>query len=304
MHVGGLLRVRWANERETVVNRLRERMHLLPRYTQRLEATPLGLANPAWVHDESFDADRHVRRVALPAPGGTRSCASWSARCVGAPRPHPGRSGSSRWWKDCGRALGDRGEDASRAGGRHRRRGREHGDPRPVAATAGHPPPEPRDAPERAPATRLDQLDADRVGTTRPSRAKLAARGGGSRTRRPAATTPARCAARPGVVGELARVRPAAPDTRLNAEIGRERLFALARGRLDDVKAVRRATGATVNDVLLTAVALMLSDYLGDEAPETRRGARARSCERTRSEVSSATASRRVRGPPASRRAA
>ena len=35
------------------------------------------------------------------------------------------------------------------------------------------------------------------------------------------------------------------------------------------MKAVRRATGATVNDVLLTAVALMLSEYLGDEAPET-----------------------------------
>ena len=34
------------------------------------------------------------------------------------------------------------------------------------------------------------------------------------------------------------------------------------------MKRVRGATGATVNDVLLTAVALMLSDYLGDEAPE------------------------------------
>src|SRR5207249_814004 len=60
------------------------------------------------------------------------------------------------------------------------------------------------------------------------------------------------------VLRELARVRPTAPATRLNAEIGRERLFALARGRLDEVKAVRRAAGATVNDVLLAAVALML----------------------------------------------
>ena len=31
--------------------------------------------------------------------------------------------------------------------------------------------------------------------------------------------------------------RPA-PDTRLNAEIGRDRVFALARGRLDEIKAV------------------------------------------------------------------
>ena len=34
------------------------------------------------------------------------------------------------------------------------------------------------------------------------------------------------------------------------------------------MKAVRRATGATVNDVLLATVALMLSEYLGDDAPE------------------------------------
>ena len=44
--------------------------------------------------------------------------------------------------------------------------------------------------------------------------------------------------------------------------------LSLARGRLDDVKAVRRAAGASVNDVLLAAVAMMLSEYLGDDAPE------------------------------------
>jgi WS/DGAT/MGAT family acyltransferase len=70
------------------------------------------------------------------------------------------------------------------------------------------------------------------------------------------------------LIRDLARVRPAAPATKLNQEIGRNRLFALGRAGLDDVKRVRAATGATVNDVLLTAVALMLSDYLRDDAPE------------------------------------
>jgi WS/DGAT/MGAT family acyltransferase len=70
------------------------------------------------------------------------------------------------------------------------------------------------------------------------------------------------------LVAELARPRSTAPDTRLNASIGRDRLFALARGRLDDVKAVRRAADATVNDVLLASVALMLSEYLGEAAPD------------------------------------
>ena len=70
------------------------------------------------------------------------------------------------------------------------------------------------------------------------------------------------------LVRDLARVGPAAPATRLNQEIGRNRLFVFSRAKLDDVKRVRAATGATVNDVLLTAVALMLSEYLGEEAPE------------------------------------
>ncbi|TML36091.1 MAG: hypothetical protein E6G29_06415, partial [Actinobacteria bacterium] len=82
------------------------------------------------------------------------------------------------------------------------------------------------------------------------------------------------------VIRELARGRPQAPATRLNATIGSDRLFALARARLDDVKAVRRATGATVNDVLLAGVALMISDYLG---PGGRaRGARQPDLDRVR----------------------
>jgi WS/DGAT/MGAT family acyltransferase len=70
-----------------------------------------------------------------------------------------------------------------------------------------------------------------------------------------------------GVAGELARIRPTAPDTRLNGQIGSDRVYSIGRARLEDVKAVRSATGATVNDVLLTAVALMLEEFLGDEAP-------------------------------------
>src|SRR5680860_1038019 len=70
MHVGGICVFEGQVSREAVVRRLRERLHLLPRYTMRLEGAPLGLANPVWVKDESFDAERHVRRVALPAPGG------------------------------------------------------------------------------------------------------------------------------------------------------------------------------------------------------------------------------------------
>src|SRR3954451_24754714 len=70
MHVGGLLVFDGQVDRETVVQRLRERIHLIPRYTMRLDPAPLGLANPVWIDDDAFDVERHVRRAALPAPGG------------------------------------------------------------------------------------------------------------------------------------------------------------------------------------------------------------------------------------------
>ena len=70
MHVGGVCVFDGTISLDTVVQRVRERIHLIPRYTMRLEGAPLGLANPVWVEDESFDVARHVRRVGLPAPGG------------------------------------------------------------------------------------------------------------------------------------------------------------------------------------------------------------------------------------------
>ena len=48
MHVGGICVFDGEIKRETVVERLRERIHLIPRYTMRLEGAPLGLANPVW----------------------------------------------------------------------------------------------------------------------------------------------------------------------------------------------------------------------------------------------------------------
>src|SRR4051812_21921145 len=70
MHVGGVLVFDGGVTREEIVRRLRERIHLIPRYAMRLDEAPLGIANPAWVEDEHFDPERHVRRVSLPAPGG------------------------------------------------------------------------------------------------------------------------------------------------------------------------------------------------------------------------------------------
>lgn len=48
---------------------IRERLHLVPRYRQRLSFPPLESGRPVWVDDPSFNVEYHVRQTALPRPG-------------------------------------------------------------------------------------------------------------------------------------------------------------------------------------------------------------------------------------------
>ena len=46
------------------------RIDLLPSYRRRLELTPLGIDQPAWVMEDKLDLDYHIRHADLPKPGG------------------------------------------------------------------------------------------------------------------------------------------------------------------------------------------------------------------------------------------
>jgi WS/DGAT/MGAT family acyltransferase len=48
---------------------IKERIHLVPRYRQRIQRVPLNIAHPVWVDDVHFDLGAHVRREVLPPPG-------------------------------------------------------------------------------------------------------------------------------------------------------------------------------------------------------------------------------------------
>ena len=47
------------------------RLPLVPRYRQKLRTVPFRLRRPVWVDDPDFDLSYHIRRTALPEPGGT-----------------------------------------------------------------------------------------------------------------------------------------------------------------------------------------------------------------------------------------
>ena len=48
---------------------IKERIHLVPRYRQRIHRVPWNLAHPVWIDDPHFDLGAHIRREVLPPPG-------------------------------------------------------------------------------------------------------------------------------------------------------------------------------------------------------------------------------------------
>ena len=48
---------------------IRGRLHLVPRYRQRLSFPPIETGRPVWVDDPNFNLEYHVRQTALPRPG-------------------------------------------------------------------------------------------------------------------------------------------------------------------------------------------------------------------------------------------
>ncbi|USX54516.1 wax ester/triacylglycerol synthase family O-acyltransferase [Lentzea sp. HUAS12] len=62
---------------------MRSKLPVLPRARQKLVRRPLDLATPMWEDDPSFDLDYHVRRTALPAPGGDAELCALVARVMG-----------------------------------------------------------------------------------------------------------------------------------------------------------------------------------------------------------------------------
>src|SRR5882724_3716334 len=55
-----------------IVRMIGERMHLLPRYRQKIVPAPFGIAHPTWEDDPDFDVANHVDEQTLPAPGDDR----------------------------------------------------------------------------------------------------------------------------------------------------------------------------------------------------------------------------------------
>ena len=64
---------------------IEERLHLVPRYRQKVMRIPGNLGSPVWVDDPDFDLSYHVRRAALPSPGDEATLRDYTARVFARP---------------------------------------------------------------------------------------------------------------------------------------------------------------------------------------------------------------------------
>lgn len=64
---------------------VKERIHLVPRYRQRIQKAPFNLVHPAWVDDPHFDLGAHIRREVLPPPGDGATLRRLVARILARP---------------------------------------------------------------------------------------------------------------------------------------------------------------------------------------------------------------------------
>ena len=70
MHVGSVLLFEGPPPSyEEVLEGIESRLHLVPRYRQKLAFPRLQAGRPVWVDDPTFNLEYHVRHTALPQPG-------------------------------------------------------------------------------------------------------------------------------------------------------------------------------------------------------------------------------------------
>jgi len=86
MHIGGIALFEGEPlELGEFLGHIASRLHLVPRYRQKLALPPLGTGRPLWIDDPSFNLEYHVRHTALPAPGSERTLLDLAARIFSQP---------------------------------------------------------------------------------------------------------------------------------------------------------------------------------------------------------------------------
>lgn len=267
MHVAGLVvldpssRPDGAPRFEDLHELIRRRIHLVPRFRQKIVNVPFNAGRPVWVDDPSFDIGFHLRRAALPAPGGRKELTDFVERVHSRPLDRS----KSLWEMYLIEGLED-GYVAVLSKVHHAMIDGMSGidlatvlldftvEPRVVEPQPWTPAPEP--------SSRDLLLDAIREQIANPVKAGIDAV-------ETAIRTPAQALAHAqALIGGVASIVTAgnAPRSPFNRKVGSNRRLAMTEASVADFKQVKNALGGTVNDVVLAVVAGSVHRFL------TRRG--------------------------------
>jgi diacylglycerol O-acyltransferase len=268
MHIGGVLIFEGPPPAfEDFLDHVRSRLHLVPRYRQKLATPPLESGRPLWVDDPSFNIEYHVRHAALPAPGTEEQLLRLAARI-------------SSQQLDRSKPLWENWLVEGLEGSRFALISKTHHSL--VDGISGVDLATVLFDPDRTPAPPTEDLEPWQP-NAEPSPAELVAAGvrgavgvtAGMLTRAITASLhPSRSLGRlrdaAEGLGEIvwAGLNPA-PETPLNTHIGPHRRYAAVRQRLSDYTLIKNELGGTVNDVVLTVVSGALARWLHSRGVRT-----------------------------------
>jgi diacylglycerol O-acyltransferase / wax synthase len=244
---------------ETLLATVEQRLPRVPRYRQKVREVTLGLARPVWVDDRDFDITYHVRRSALPSPGSDEQLHELIARLAARPLDKSRPLWEMYLVEGLARnriALYTKSHQALINGMGAVEIGHV------IADRSRRLPPFVEDIwlPASEPGTARLFFGAIADWATRPGAQLRAVRSGLTEL-----------ATNSGQVVEVGRrlldvartvARGTAPSSPLNTKVSRNRRFTVARGRLDDYRAVRARYNCDVNDVVLAVITGALRNWL------------------------------------------
>jgi len=268
MHVAAIMV--FEGERPDYADLLRHvetRLHLVPRYRQKLAFVPYGQGRPKWVDDPHFNLRYHVRHTALPRTGTDAELKRLAGRLFAQPldRHKP------LWELWLVEGL-DRDRFAVLSKTHHALVDGVSGvDIASVLFDAAAEPSEPIDPPP-AWVARPEPSASELLAESLLERATVPAevvRGLRALTRAPRQAV-AKVAEAAAGVGALAwaGVHPAPPSC-FNVDIGPHRRYTWVETDLDRFKAIKNGLGGTLNDAVLAAVTLALGAFLRQEGQDT-----------------------------------
>ena len=261
MHVAGCMVFEGpAPTHEELLETIDSRLHLVPRYRQRLAFVPFSQGRPVWVDDPHFKASFHVRHTALPRPGGEDELQRLAGRVFSQPldRSRP------LWELWLVEGLAD-GRFALLSKTHHALVDGVSGVDIATVLFDSSPDPMPVASPDRQWIPRPLPSDSQLLADALVERAVVPAeilRGVRAALRGPRAVAGQLAKGVAGLGAMAWTGLQAAPESPFNVRIGPHRRFAWVRGDLAEFKAVKNALGGTVNDVVLAAVAGGLGRYM------------------------------------------